>query len=111
MAKTMKCVKVPSIDGEHIYYIPKRDIYKPLSKLMDNSQLIEFFDKFVNECVVPEGDPGDLMSISMVKLIVKLKLGNFLEDLNDSTDQETGKVDWDKLFGDIKITIINPDQE
>ena len=101
-----KCVKINSNDGEHMYYVPKKDVYKPLSKIMDNSQLSEFFDKFINECLLLEDPSGDIMSIPMIKLMLKLKIGDFLGDLNEATDQETGEVDWDKFFSNIKITVV-----
>ena len=89
-----------------MYYVPKKEVYKPLSRIMDNSQLSEFFDKFINECLLLEDPSGDIMSIPMIKLMLKLKIGNFLEDLNEATDQETGEVDWDKFFSNIKITVV-----
>ena len=107
----MKCVQICSNDGEYMYYVPKKEVYKPLSKIMDNSQLSEFFDKFINECLLLEDPSGDIMSIPMIKLMFKLKIGNFLEDLNEATDQETGEVDWDKFFSNIKITVVEGDQE
>lgn len=106
-----KCIKIYSNDGEHLYYVPKKDVYKPLSKIMDNSQLSEFFDKFINGCLLLEDPSGDIMSIPMIKLMFKLRIGNFLEDLNDATDQETGEVDWDKFFSNIKITVVGGEQE
>ena len=107
----MKCVQICSNDGENVYYVPKKEVYKPLSKIMDNSQLSEFFDKFINECLLPEDPSGDLMSIPMIKLMFKLKMGNFIEELNKSTDQETGKVDWDDFFSNIKITVVEENQD
>lgn len=106
-----KCVKVYSNDGEHMYYVPKKDVYKPLTKILDNSQISEFFDKFINECLLMEEPSGEVMSIPMIKLMFKLKIGNFLEDLNEATDQETGKVDWDKFFSNIRITVVGGEEE
>jgi hypothetical protein len=51
------------------------------------------------------------MSLPMIKLMFKLKMGNFIEELNKSTDQETGKVDWDDFFSNIKITVVEGDPE
>lgn len=57
----MKCVQICSSDGEHMHYVPKKEVYKPLPKIMDNSQLSEFFDKFINECLLMEDPSGDML--------------------------------------------------
>lgn len=84
-------------NGEIFKALIPAEIDDMVADILDDEQIIEFWERFICDYVLEEKDVD--MDESFTKLVNFLKNDSFLERLNSLTDSD-GKVDWKSFLCD-----------
>ena len=110
--KRERVVKIPNPAGELMMIIPKRRIYDPVAKQMDETQLSEFFWKFYSyteklsdEDSIRAGKNLRIRALVGVIDDINERPNSFLSDLNSNTNC-FGVVNWDNFLADDTVNKI-----
>ena len=106
MFRKERVVKILNPSGEFMMSIPKKRIYDPVAKQMDETQLSEFFWKFYSYTEkLSDEDSNKAGKNLRVRALVGViddingRPNSFLSDLNSNTNC-FGVVNWDNFLAD-----------